>query len=74
MPIPKTYRKSPSGVTALPDQLNDFNDHDKISDFSSIGESLCPVATSFQLIKVEQSFTHWKIPRHLTFQQLLKQS
>ena len=42
MPTLKTQRKPPSRVTALPDQLDDFNDHDKISDFSSIGESLCP--------------------------------
>ena len=42
MPTPKTQRKPPSGVTTLPDQLDDFNDYDKISDFSSIGESLCP--------------------------------
>ena len=42
MPTPKIQKKAPSIVTALPDQLDDFNDHDKILDFSSIGESLRP--------------------------------
>ena len=76
IPTPKTQRKPPSRVTALPDQLDDFNDHDKISYFSSIGKSLCSVATSCYLIKVEQCFTNWKIARHsnIPFQQLLKQS
>ena len=41
MPTPKTQRKPPTRVTPLPDLLDDFNDHDKISDFSSVGESLC---------------------------------
>ena len=57
MPQPKTQRKPPSRVTASPDQLGDFNDHDITSDFSSIGESLCPVARSCKLIKVKQCFT-----------------
>ena len=75
MPTPKTQRKPPNRVIALPDQFDDFNDDDKISDFSCIGEkSLCPSAKSCKLIKVEQSFTNWKIARHLTFSQLLKQS
>ena len=49
MPTPNTQRKPPSRVTALPDQLDDFNDHDKISDFSSIDESLCPSGYKFQI-------------------------
>ena len=51
MPTPKTQRKPPSRVIALPDQLDDFNDHDKISDFSSIGESLCPSGYKLQIDK-----------------------
>ena len=42
MSTPKTQRKLPSRVTVLADQRDDFNNHDKISDFNSIGESLCP--------------------------------
>ena len=42
MPTLKSQRKPLSRVTALPNQLDDFNDHEKISDFSSIGGSLCP--------------------------------
>ena len=49
MPTPKTQRKPPSRMTALPDQLDDFDDHDKISDFSSIGESLCPSGYKLQI-------------------------
>ena len=71
MPRPKTQRKPPSRVTALPDQLDDFNDHDKILDSPNIAESLCPSGYNCKLIKVEQCFTNWKIARHLTFQQLL---
>ena len=48
---PQTQRNSPSRVTALPDQLDDFNDHDKISDFSSIGKSLCPSGYKLQIDK-----------------------
>ena len=56
MPTPKTQRKPPSRVTALPDQLDDFNDHDKISDFSSIGESLCPSGYKLQIDKSREVF------------------
>ena len=51
MPTTKTQRKPPSRVSAVPDQLDDFNDHDKISDFSSIGESLCPSGYKLQIDK-----------------------
>ena len=37
MPRPKTQKKPPSRVTALPDQFDDFNDHDKI--FSALVKS-----------------------------------
>ena len=56
MPTPKTQRKPPSRVTALPDQLDDLNDHDKISDFSSIGESLCPSSYKLQIDKSSAGF------------------
>ena len=56
MPAPKTQRKPPSRVTALPDQLDDFNDYDKISDFSSIGESLCPSGYKLQIDKSRAVF------------------
>ena len=56
MPTPKTQRKPPSRVTALTDQLDDFNDHDKISDFSSIGESLCPSGYKLQIDKSRAVF------------------
>ena len=48
---PQTQRNSPSRVTALPDQLDDFNDHDKISDFSSIGKCLFPSGYKLQIDK-----------------------
>ena len=51
VPTTKNQRKPPSRVTALPDQLDDFNDHDKISDFSSIGKSLCPSSYKLQIDK-----------------------
>ena len=50
-PTPKTQRKPPSRVTALPHQLDDFNDNDKILDFSSISESLCPSDCKLQIDK-----------------------
>ena len=56
MPTPKTQKKPPRRVTALPDQLDDFNDHDKISDFSSIGESLCPSGYKSQIDKSRAVF------------------
>ena len=49
MPRPKTQRRPPSRVTALPDQLDGFNDYDKILDFSSIGESLYPSGYKLQI-------------------------
>ena len=51
MPTPKAQKSPSSRVTALPNQLDDFNDHDKISDFSSIGKSLCPSGYKFQIDK-----------------------
>ena len=74
MPTPKTQRKLPSGMTALSNQLDDFNDHDKILDSPSIGKTLCPSGYKLHLIKVEQCFANWKVARYSTFQQLLKQS
>ena len=56
MLTPKTQRKPPSRVTALPDQLDDFNDHDKISDFSGSGESLCPSGYNLQIDKSRAVF------------------
>ena len=38
-------------MTALSDQLDDFNDHEKILDFPSIGESLCPSDYKLQFDK-----------------------
>ena len=51
MSRPKTRRKHLSRVTALSDQLNDFNNRDKISNFSSLGESLCPSGNKLQIDK-----------------------
>ena len=56
MPTPKTQRKPSSRVTALPDQFDDFNDHDKILDFPSIGESLCPSGYKLQIDKSKAVF------------------
>ena len=65
MPTSKIQRKPPSRVTALPDQLDDFNDHDKISDFSSIGESLCPSGYKLQIDKSKAVF--YKLENCKTF-------
>ena len=46
---PKPKKKPPSRVTVLPDQLDDFIDHDQISDFPSIDESLCPSGYKLQI-------------------------
>ena len=43
-------------MIVLPDQLNDFNDYDKISDFSSIGESLYPNGCKLQIDKSRAVF------------------
>ena len=56
MPTPKTQRKPPSRVTALSDQLDDFNDHEKILDFSSIGKNLCPSGCKLQIDKSRAVF------------------
>ena len=69
MPTPKTQRKPPSRVTAFPDQLNDFNDHDKISDFSSIDESLCPSGYKLQIDKTRAMF--YKLENCKTFDILI---
>ena len=65
MPTPKILRKPPSRVTALPDQLDDFNDYDKISDFSNIGESLCPSGYKLQTDKSRVVF--YKLENCKTF-------
>ena len=65
MPTPKTQRKLPGRVTALPDQLDKFNDHDKILDFSSIGESLCPNGYKLQAEKSREVF--YKLENCKTF-------
>ena len=56
MPTPKTQRKPPSRVTALSDQLDGFNDHDKILYFSSISESLCRSDYKLQFDKSKAVF------------------
>ena len=43
-------------MTPLPDQLDDFNHHDKISDFSRIGESLYPRGYNLQIDKSRAVF------------------
>ena len=43
-------------MTALPDQLGDFNDHDKILDSPTIGESLCPSGYKLQFDKSRAVF------------------
>ena len=65
MPTPKTQRKPLSGVAALPGQLDDFNDHDKISDFSSIDESLC--SSGYKLRIGESGAVFYKIKNCKTF-------
>ena len=65
MPTPKTQRKPPSRVTVLPDQLDDFNDQDKILHFSSIDESLCPSGYKLQIDKSRAVF--YKLENCKTF-------
>ena len=65
MSTPQTQRKPPSRVTALPNQLDDFNDHDKISDFSSIDESLRPSGYKLQTDKSRAVF--YKLENSKTF-------
>ena len=65
MPTPKTQRKPPSRGTVLPDQLDDFNDHDKILHFSSIDESLCPSGYKLQIDKSRAVF--YKLENCKTF-------
>ena len=48
---PKTSRNYSSRVTTLPEQIEEFNDFDKISDFSSIDGSLCPSSYQLQVDK-----------------------
>ena len=52
-------------MTALPDQLDDFNGHDKISDFSSIDESLCLSGYQLQIDKSRAVF--YKLKNCKTF-------
>ena len=56
MPTPETQRNPPSRVTVLPDQLDDFNDHEKILNFPSIGKSLCPSGYKLQFEKSKAVF------------------
>ena len=65
MSTPKTQREPPSRVTALPDQLDDFNDHDKISDFSSIGKSPCP--SGYKLLFDKSRAIFYKLENCKTF-------
>ena len=65
MPTLKSQRKPPSRATALPDQVDDFDDHDKISDFSNIGESLCPSGYKLQIDKSRKVF--YKLENRKTF-------
>ena len=65
MPTHKTLRKPPSRVTALPDQLDDFNDHDKILYFSSSNESLCLSGCKLQIEKSRAVF--YKLENCKTF-------
>ena len=58
LPTSKTQKKPPSRVTELPDQLDNFNDLDKISAFFSIGKACAPVATICKLTRVQQCYTH----------------
>ena len=65
MPTPKTQRKPRSRVTALPDQVDDFNDYNKISNFSGFGESLCPSGYKLEIDKSEAMF--YKLENCKTF-------
>ena len=67
MPTPKKQSKPPSRVIALPDQLDDFNDHDKISDFSSIDESLCPSGYGYELQIDKSRAVFYKLENCKTF-------
>ena len=73
VPTPKTQKKPPSRVTALSNQLDDFNGHDKISDFSSIDQSLCPSGYKLQTDKRRAVFYILENCKTFTFPQLLKQ-
>ena len=65
MPTPQTQRKPLSRVTALPDQLDYFNDLDKILDFSSIGKCLRPSGYKLQFDKSRAVF--YKLENCKTF-------
>ena len=52
-------------MTALPDQVDDFNDHVKNSNFSSLGESLCPRGHKLQIDKGRAVF--YKLQNCKTF-------
>ena len=67
MPTPKTQRKPPSRVTALPNQLDDFNDHDKFLDFSSVGKSLCPIGYKLQIDRSRAVFYKLENSWHSAF-------
>ena len=72
MPTPRTQRNLQSRVTALPDQLDDFNDHDKILDFPSIGKSLCPSGYKLQFDKSRAVFCKLKSCETLDFPTVTK--
>ena len=52
-------------MTGLSDQFDDFNDDDKVSDFSSIGKSLCPGGYKLQIDKSRAVF--YKLENCKTF-------
>ena len=42
MPTPSTTKKPPSKIATIPDQIEELKNLDKIVDFLSFDESLCP--------------------------------
>ena len=62
---PNPQKKPPSRMTALTDLLDDFNDDDKISYFSNIGESLCP--SGYKLQVDESRAVFYKLENCKTF-------
>jgi len=49
LPVPSTSRKPPTRTTALQDELATFKDQDKIDNFFSLNEALCPENYIFQI-------------------------
>ena len=56
LPTSATSRKPPTRVTTLPDQTEEFNDLDKIVDFASINESICPSDYKLQVNETKAVF------------------